>query len=153
MPRLLIFAPCERVIIDQHNVISIITVLQELRLELPELPQPPAENTDEKTPVIPMKWDVLTFWTKTDDDEPETIYQTRFALIDPTGRAFSGFGGSMEFSFQDKTNYRLITTVLGFPVLHDGRHLVRLWLHKKGEPEGDAISEFPIVLTRSKPKD
>lgn len=149
MPRLLIFAPCEKVIIDQNNVISIISVLQELRVELPELPR----DTDGKTPVVPMKWDVLSFWTRTDDDEPQTVYRARFALIAPTGTELSGFGSAGEFSFENKINYRLITTVLGFPVLHEGRHVVRLWLTKKGDAEGDPVSEFPIVLNRTKPKD
>ena len=149
MPKLLIFAPCEKVIIDQNNVISIITVLQELRIELPE---PPPE-VDGKTPVVPIKWDVVTLWTKTDADAPETVYQTRFALIDPMGMALEGLDGSAEFSFADKTHYRVITTVLGFPVRHDGRYVVRLWIHKKGETEGDPVAEFPIALNRAKPKD
>ena len=149
MPKLLIFAPCEKVIIDQNNVISIITVLQELRIELPA---PPPE-VDGKTPVVPIKWDVVTLWTKTDADAPETVYQTRFALIDPMGAALEGLDGSAEFSFADKTYYRVVTTVLGFPIRHDGRYVVRLWIHKKGEAEGDPVAEFPIALNRAKPKD
>lgn len=149
MPKLLIFVPCEKAIIDQNNVTSIITVLQELRLDLPE----PPPDADGKMPVVPMKWDVVTLWTKTDDDAPETIYQTRFALIDPKGTALQGFEGTAEFSFGDKAHRRVVATVFGFPIRYDGRYVVRLWLHKKGETEGEPIAEFPIVLNRTQPKD
>ena len=149
MPRLLIFAPCEKAIIDQNNVTSLITILQELRLELPE----PPPDADGKMPVVPIKWDVVALWAKTDDDAPEAIYQTRFALIDPMGTALQGFDGAVEFSFADKEHYRVVTTVFGFPIRHDGGYVVRLWLQKKGETEGDPIAEFPIVLRRTRPKD
>jgi hypothetical protein len=150
MPKLLIFAPCEKVIIDQNNVLSIITVLQELKIELPE----PPRAIDGKTPVIAMKWDVVALWAKTNDDAPETVYQTRLGFIDPTGVALEGFAaGAVEFSFADKSHHRIVTTILGFPIQHEGRYLVRLWLHKKGDAEGDPVAEFPIMLHRSKPKD
>jgi hypothetical protein len=69
-----------------------------------------------------MKWDVVSMWTKTDEDAPDTVYQTRFALIDPTGTP-TGIEGSTEFSFSDKSSFRVLATILGFPLRHDGRHV------------------------------
>lgn len=150
MPKLLIFAPCERVIIDQNNVTSIFTILQELRFEAPEPPPDP----EGRVPVAPIKWDVLSLWMRTEGDEPGTVYETRFALVDPTGNAIPGFAASVEFTFlEGKTNHRVVTTLLGFPIHPEGRYLVRLWLHEKGEPEGGPVSEFPILVVRAQPKD
>ena len=146
-PKLLLFAACEKVIIDQNNVFSLISLLQELRIEIPE----PPPDADGKTPIVPMKWDVVALWTKADADEREALYQTRFALIDPTGRP-SEFEGTADLVFADKQNYRVVTTILGFPIRHEGRYVVRLWLHKKGEPKGEPVAEFPIILNRSRPQ-
>jgi hypothetical protein len=148
MPKLLLFAPCEKAIIDQNNVISLITVLQEITVDIPEMP-----DTGGKMPVVPLKWDVVSLWMKTDEDAPDTVYQTRLALIDPTGKP-AGLEGSSEFSFADnKSRFQSVTTILGFPIRHEGRYVVRVWLQKKDEDEGEPVTEFPILLIRKRPKE
>ena len=148
LPKLLLFAPCEKVIVDQNNVTSLITILEEITVDIPAT----LDADVEKTPVAPLKWDVIALWAETEGDEPGTIFQMRLALIDPTG-APVGLEGSAEFRFADKPHHRVVLTILGFPIRHEGFYSVRLWEQKKGESEGKPMAEFPIKLTRKRPKE
>jgi hypothetical protein len=147
MPRLLMFAPCEKVILDQQGNLSIITVLSELLVTIPE---PPPEPEPAKSPVIPLKWDVTSLWMKTREPD-DVVYEERFALIDPSGKP-TGIGSSTDFAFGDKPLHRIIVTVLGFPISLTGRYTLKLWMHEKGREEGEPVAEFPILLRRALPK-
>src|SRR6266536_5914459 len=79
MPKLLVFAACEKVLIDQQNNVSLISVLQEAKVGMPDSAK--EKLTPGAKVMAAMKWDALTLWVKT-DDKP---YEQRVALFDPSG--------------------------------------------------------------------
>lgn len=141
MPKLLMFAPCEKVLIDQQNNISLIALLQEVSVEVPE---PPLGT------MAALKWDAFSLWLKTPDDAGRS-YEQRVALFDPSGHP-TGIEGSAPLNFGDKLTLRNIATVFGFPISATGRYLLKLWLYEKGQPPKEHISEFPILVVRQSPK-
>ena len=151
MPKLMAFVACEKVIIDQDNNVSLITLLQELKSQIPESVTkeiPPGVKT-----MAAIKWVAFSMWVKASDDENEKEYQQRVALVDPSGES-TGIEGAAPFKFgSDKTSMRASVNVLGFPIYATGRYTLRLWMHEKGQPESpEPIAEYPIVVKREQPK-
>jgi hypothetical protein len=146
MPKLLIFAACEKVLIDQLNNLSLITVLQEAKVGMPP-PVVQAQLPAGAKLMAPMKWDAITLWAKTDDK----AYEQRVALFDPSGNS-TGIDTTGELDFQGKATLRHIVTVLGLPSYEMGVYLLKLWVREKGQEFGEPIAEFPITLSREEPK-
>src|SRR5439155_6711910 len=92
------FAPCEKVIVDKDNNISLISLFQELTVEIPASEQ---RLPDGKVPVLGIKWSILSLWQKDDDDPGDREYDERFHLIDPAGQPLP-LQGRSSFSFGDK---------------------------------------------------
>jgi hypothetical protein len=147
LPRLLLFAACEKVIIDQDNNVSLMTLVQDLRVEIPE---PVEVKSGEGLPVAAMRWAAFSMWLRTEEDDRE--YEQRVALIDPTGKP-TGIEAKSSFKFGDKTTMRNISVVLGFPVHESGRYVLKLWMREKGQTEAaEPTAEYPINLKREQPK-
>jgi hypothetical protein len=62
MPTLLLFAPCEKVILDADGLVSLITIIEKLQVVIPTGIQL-AHNT-----AIPMRWQLIAMWI-VDNDE------------------------------------------------------------------------------------
>lgn len=140
MPKLLIFAPCEKVIIDQNNNPSLISVIQELVSPLPPDTQIPPNAMGL------MRWDIFTLWQQeTGDDQKEFVQDC--ALVGPTES--SGIQGSMAFRFTGLA-HRNIMSIYGFPLANVGRYELKLWLREAGSDERDRteIASFPLLITR-----
>jgi len=133
MPKLLIFAACEKVLIDQLNNLSLISVLQEAKVGMP--PQGvQAQLPSGAKLMAPIKWDVLALWAKTDDK----VCEQRVALFDPSGNP-TGIDATGELDFQGKATLRHMVTVLGLPVYEMGVYLLKLWVREKGQEFGEPI--------------
>jgi hypothetical protein len=70
----LLFAACEKVIIDQDNNVSLISLLQDLKVDIPEGERPPAEK---QGAVVALRWSALAMWLKTEQDAGERIRAAR----------------------------------------------------------------------------
>lgn len=143
MPKLLLFAACEKVLIDQHNNISLIGVLQDAQVAIPAQPTVPAGAKVR----LPMKWDVVTLWAKTD----ERSYEQRVALFDPSGNP-TGIDSTLDVEFRGKQGMRNVVTIFGLPVYEMGVYVLKLWLREKGQDFGDPLADYPISLSRQEPK-
>ena len=148
MPKLMMFAACEKVLIDQDGSVSLVCLLAELKAEMPE----PATKAIPK-PAAAMRWAAFSMWLKTETEDDEKEYEQRIALIDPSGEA-TGIQATTPFKFGDKTIMRNIVTILGFPIHASGRYVLRLWMQEKGHAESvDPIAEYPIGVRLEQPKD
>jgi hypothetical protein len=146
------FAACEKVIIDRENNVSLITLLENLKIEIPEqIDRQPSE--EEGLPVAASRWAAFSMWLKTPGEE-DREYEQRVALIDPTGKP-TGIEGRAAFRFGGElTTMRNTFVVLGFPIHATGRYALRLWMHEKGQVESvEPVAEYPITLTREAPKE
>jgi hypothetical protein len=136
MPRLLLFAACEKVIVDQQNNTSLISLLQEMQIQIPETGQVPPQNA-----TAAIKWDVLTLWSRTDNDAGKRFEQ-RFVLFNPAGEA-TAVSGSTPFDLA-KSAHRNVATIYGFPIGSSGRYTLKLWLFEGGKESPQPIAEYPI---------
>jgi hypothetical protein len=137
MPKLLIFAPCEKVIIDQSNNPSLIGVIQGLMSPLP------AQTIVPKKSMGLMRWDIFTLWQREEGDG-EREYVQECQLIDPDGS--TTIQASIRFKFIAST-HRNIMSMYGFPLGDVGDHLLKLWLR---DPSGTIreIASFPLTISR-----
>ena len=89
MPRLLMFAPCQKAIIDQQDQsISMISILTGIKA------QPLPDDQNRATPVppnaaAPFKWAAVSVWLRQPDDGDRTFEQ-RFAVHLPNGIVVEG---------------------------------------------------------------
>ena len=137
MPKLLTFAPCEKVLIDQNNNPSMISIFQELHVEVTpaDLPEGSA---------IPIRWDVFTLWLREVSDAGKRFEQV-CELLTPDGKKAAG--GSISFEMTKDTQ-RNVMTLMGFPLIPSGgQYLLRLSLREAGEDrERRDLAVFPITL-------
>ncbi|SRR5712692_128273 len=141
MPKLLLFAACEKVLIDQQNNASLISLLQEVKVQVPEAGPLPAQGT-----AAALKWDVLTLWLKTDDDIGKH-YEQRIELFNPEDHS-TDVSGTAPIPFEpQKTGHRLTATIVGFPLGWSGRYTLKLWLYESGHQMQAPIAEYPIVVS------
>lgn len=140
MPKLLLFVPCEKVLIDQQGSISIISLLQELKVQVAENgPTPPANAK------AAVKWDVLTIWERTDDDFGKT-YEQRIALFEPNGEPTEI--SAIAPIETEKGSHRNVATIFGFPIGLAGRYALRLWLSENGVETPKPLAEYAIKVSR-----
>lgn len=140
MPKLMLFAPCERVIVEEgSSTVSLISVVQGLTAAVPKDIDPKA--------LAPQRWYVLTIWERENTDESRRFEQ-RVIVQDPQGvKALE-----MLAEFEVKKNFhRNITVIEGFPIAEVGRYSLLLSLRAVGEKEWRLLADYPIVLAHITP--
>ena len=144
MPRLLVFAPCERVIVEQGSgIISLISILQDITVTVPS---PPA--TIESDAVAMTRWYILTIWRRNDNESEGVSFRQRIALNSPTGATFQEIFTDFTLS---KATHRNIAAIEGFPVAAEGQYVLRLSLAPAGSERFDEIAEYPLLLKHASP--
>ncbi len=137
MPDLLLFAPCERILIEEgSHVVSLIAVIQELRAT--DVPQPLAADA-----LAAQRWFVLANWKRRDDDADQKFEQ-RVTLEGPDGKVFFDVRTEFEMSQQFHRNVGEIGV---FPIAASGDYMLRLSLGRAGQVEVKEVARYPIVLT------
>jgi hypothetical protein len=136
MPKLLLFAPCEKVILseDEHHA-SLIAILQ--GFALPPLPTDLAG----KKPMLPIPWCVFTLW---ENDHSGNTYRQRWELLSPANVKM--LENEMDFTFgSSKLFHRLKTQVIGFPLTEIGTCTLRLLLKTNGDDFAE-VATYPIPM-------
>jgi len=142
MPRLLIFAPCERVILANDQTISLITLVETLQLQI----APDQEIPEGADLAAPFAWQAISLWTKDADDPPDLAFDQKIQLQMPDGTVFVELTLTTQFT-PDKKNGRAIFKVLGFPIVREsGSADVKLFARFQGKEWLEAAS-FPILLS------
>jgi hypothetical protein len=140
MPRLLIFAPCHRVIFSQEdNLLSLIDLMQEITVTVgPGTPKefPPGE-------ALPLQWYCLSLWYGEADDIGKKYEQTvrlisgeGHVLMEPPIQAW-------EFA---NPEHRVSTHFMGFPLHREGALTVRLYLREVGLEDWQEIFSYPLSV-------
>jgi len=145
MPRLLLFAPCQNVIIDrENNTVSLISILQKINYRpKTELQGPTTTNI-----AVPMQWAVLAFWKRNAGEENKTFEQ-RLALLGDDDRVLLESVATWKFI---EDSHRVITRALGFPI--GTRHLrLVVWVRESGTHEWHETSEYPIEVVAKMPNE
>lgn len=135
----LLFVPCDRVIIGQDNVSSLISIMEAFNVNVrAELPP------DATTPTL---WHVVTYWNRTEEVQGVKAFEQRVDLIRPDGENIGSIPQDFEVS-NEFMNFRNITQIHGFPIGLAGIIRVKLSLREAGENnEWREVAEFPIKIT------
>jgi hypothetical protein len=138
MAKLLLFVPCERVIVEHgSNGLSLISVIQGLTVVVPaDLPQGAKS---------PQRWYVLAMWLR-DEAEKARWFRQRLLIEGPTGNQLLEVLTDFEIT---KETHRVIATIDGFPIGQPGRYLLRLLLQADGTEGWQEVADFPITLTHA----
>lgn len=138
MPKLLIFAPCEKLILSQENVASLISVMEAINVNVGA--DVPADA------VLPIRWEVLTLWQRQPDDPVGTRYEQRLDVLRPDGVIVSNTISGFEI-FEQATNYRNIASLFGLPIGQQGRCSIKLFLRVVNQDsEWGEIAEYSIAI-------
>ena len=142
MPKLLLFVPCQKVLIDQDNTISTVSIIQEMWLEAGATVPPDFQAA--------VRWDVVTLWFRLPEDDGRTFEQVVMLLTsDGTMTSHTKLQFSMSTPF-----HRTLSYMYGFQVGQPGTHHLELKL-KDMANESSFIQEhtFPMLLNhRTKPE-
>ena len=138
MPKLLMFVPCERVLIEQgSNSVSLISVFSELRLKVKEPLTPDAS--------IPLRWNVIATWRK-DNDERSKDFEQRVYLQGPSSEG-PKIHVDLRTQFEmTKPNHRTVGTINGFPVAVAGIFDLVLELRVLDSEIWREMARYPMTL-------
>jgi hypothetical protein len=141
MPKLLLFAACEKVIIDQDsNVASLISVLQDITINIPLNAQMP-ENA-----ILPMKWHAFTIWLQQPEDKGKRYIQ-ELELCAPDGGILLT-GGTEPFEMILPT-HRMNAPFLTFPLPQLGQYLLKAYLREEKEgAERKEVASYPLNIKK-----
>lgn len=145
MPTLLLFAPCEKAIVDMNGAISLISVMGRLTVNIPSnAPSPPANAT------LPMQWAMVSLWQQSSDWESGRTFEQRAALVSDSGTILADTIAAFEFK-KDSSNqslHQVIAQVPGMPIGNLGNLKVKLWIREKTDSpkEWKEAASFPLRL-------
>jgi hypothetical protein len=134
MPRLLLFAPCERVIVEEGaNTVSLIALLHGLTVHSHDVPE---------DAVAPQVWYAISIWHQLETDGDQT-FQQRIRLTSPVGE-------DLAQSISDFTmNKPFQRNVVRFPLLPIGRrgsHELRLELKDPRDERWSEVGSYPFTI-------
>lgn len=140
MPKLLVFAPCEKVIISQdENNPTLIAVLTEMGAQYhlesgAELP----ENIS-----LPMRWAIFSMWQQEPRDAGKSFRQ-RIEFWSPANKQMFK-EQDHEFTFE-KPIQRVVMHLPGFPA-GNGVWTLKTYIAEKDAPfQKEPIATYPIII-------
>ena len=139
MPRLLVFVPCEKVIIsrDENNP-TLVAIMSQVGGSVPD--EAMAHVSDDKPSGVPFQWSVFTMWYQESGDVGRKFEQV-VALRSPSGKELIRATQGFELA---KTTHRLYMRFPWFPV-ETGTWSIELFLHEMGtEIPVQPIATYPI---------
>jgi len=125
MPKLYVFAACEKVILDQAGVPSLISLFTKLKMLLPgQLADVPGNA------VAPKEWAVFTSWDRLPTDEGK-IFNQCLQVLYPDGKVFFE-NRDLKFAVKPGERQHNAVGIYGFPIGQKGDYMIRMWLEENG---------------------
>lgn len=135
MPKLILFAAAEKVLVDRaSNSATLVNLLQDIHFKLPPggvLPQNFA---------LPVQWAVFSLWQEEPADAGISFEQ-RIVVESSTGQIV--IENVERFQFQQK-NQRMITNIAGLP--YSRRLTITLFLRVTGIPDWRPMGSYPLEM-------
>jgi hypothetical protein len=137
MPKLVLYAACEKIIIDQNNLISLMSLLQDINVQVrPGIIVPVAASA-------PMQWTIVSIWQQQTEDQGKTFEQ-RSGFVSNSGQTLLETPIAV---FELKTPiHRIVSQIVGMPVGIEGKHSIMGWLREKGATEWTEVGSYPIEI-------
>lgn len=140
MPKLLLFAPCERVIIDDQGSATLVIILHKIAVFNPKIEELP------KDAVAPKEWVVFTLWEPMAEDIGKEFVQVLQTIL-PDGSEFKK--SEMRFRFQEGKRQQNRMLIQGMPVGQDGKLALNTWLEVDSRQVGE-VNSYDLTITYSK---
>jgi hypothetical protein len=141
MPRLLIFAPWEKLIIGLgDSSASLIGILQAVQVN----PKPGSRDQSPQNITLPMSWVIFTLWHREPGEDVSIGYEQRVALISPMNKVLLE---SVTAFVMEKESHRIGNTIFGLPVGESGTHMLKLSLRRSDSTAWKEVSSFPLTVT------
>jgi hypothetical protein len=137
MPKLLLFAPCEKVLVDEmSHTTSLIAVLQEIHYKVPPGTQ------IQSGALLPMNWSIVSIWQEEDPADAEVEFEQRVLLENTAGKAF--MENVVRWKFE-RPSRRIVGSVPGIPI---GSRKLTLKLSYRVALARDwhEVASFPLEL-------
>jgi hypothetical protein len=143
MPKLLLFTPCEKVIISQEGQMSLITIVDGFNVSMS------AEEYDNlpDDAVAQIAWDIVTKWSREDSEEEEPAHwEQRIQVFTPSGRVSTNAKTGIDLV--SNLGMRNVLRVNGFPIRPLGRCKILLSLRKAGDNDASwqEIASYPVKV-------
>jgi len=138
MPKLVLFAACEKALIDQQtNVVSLMSLLENINVQIPVGADVASNAT------IPMSWAAATILQPLPEDVGKTFEQ-RTVFVNNIGvtRLESPIA---PFTFKSDL-HRIVSNIMGMPIGSAGSHLVKCLLREKGANDWTEMGTYPIQV-------
>jgi hypothetical protein len=140
MIRLLLFAPCEKLLYtEESGNSSLISILESIIVSgaITEELQPNAG--------LPMKWVGVCLWNRTEELEEPVDFDAKIDLIAPNGEAV--IGGTVKFTISnDYANFRNTINFPIIPIGQSGVYSLKLNYKKSVSEEWEQAGEFPLQI-------
>jgi hypothetical protein len=134
VPKLLAFLPCQHILVDQDNLVSLVIIMEDITAEIPADAQLPLEGSS------PIKWGVFTMWASEPDDSGKE-YEQLLSIVLPDGREV--LNAKVPFAIKSR-QVRNIINIEGFPISHNGPMTLRLSLGIAGADAWTNLAEYVI---------
>lgn len=136
MIKLLLFAPCEKVIVGEGGQSSAIGIVEQVSVGV--------VTTLQAESMVPFRWNILTLWHREQEIDNPIKYQSRMIVLRPDG--VQAMQADVEFEVSNQfANFRQVADIPFFPAGLPGPYLLKLFLRKEGEEEQE-ITSFPITV-------
>ncbi len=139
MIKLILFAPCEKIITGEDHRTSLISVLEHLALR--------GEIAEDLPPNAgyPMKWEAIALWHRPNEIGETVEFNAKVELFAPNGDI--AMGSAVEFTVSDEhVNYRNLFPFPLFPIGQVGIHKAILSYKRKDTEEWEIAGEYPIRI-------
>lgn len=146
MIKLLLFAPCENIIVADDGKSSLISVLETITLSGMLTGDLPEEAG------FPFRWWVTALWNRTEDVPEPVTHLVKVELFAPNGIVTVAAMTEVVVS-NEHANFRNNYNFPIFPIKQAGIYTLRLSLQVKESPEWDVKGEYPIRLVHELQED
>lgn len=138
MLKLLVYAPCEKVIVAVDQTVSLISMMESVQVNVgPDLPA---------DALAPIRWSILSLWKRDQEVQEPVQIEERADVVRPDGIVATG--GTTKFTVSnDHLFYRSLVQVPVFPIGLPGFVKVRCQTRQTNpDTEWTEFAEFPLLV-------
>jgi hypothetical protein len=137
MPKLVLYAASEKAIVDQNNVVSLLSLLEHVNVQIPPGTPPPADA------LAPMSWTIFSLWQSTDDDRGK-IFEQRSAFMTAAGTVLMETPVTL-IKFKGSF-HRVFNQMTGMPIASAGCHLLKAFIREQGITDWTEAGHYPLSI-------
>ena len=139
--RLQLFTACEKVLLNETRLPSLIVLLQELQAHVVPMQDLP------KDAVVPKEWALIGMWLPTPDDVGKEFVQ-RFDITWPDGSHFMDY--RLPFKVNNTSPATNYVNIVGIPIGQVGAVTLRSWVELQGTAVTEVVS-VPLLVKHVAP--